>query len=113
MTSTPFQIENELPWEEADQGIQRKMYGYDEQVMMVKVKFEAGAVGKLHSHPHSQVTYVKSGIYDMTIGGETKRIKTGDGYYVKPNVLHGVVCIEPGVLIDVFSPFREDFLGTE
>ncbi|MCR9014220.1 cupin domain-containing protein [Aquiflexum gelatinilyticum] len=113
MTITPFQIENELPWEEADQGIQRKMYGHDEQVMMVKVKFEAGAVGKLHSHPHSQVTYVESGVFDMTIGTETKRIKTGEGYYVKPHVMHRVVCIEPGVLIDVFSPFREDFFGTK
>ena len=80
---------------------------------MVKVKFEAGAVGKLHSHPHSQVTYVESGVFDMTIGAETKRIKTADGYYVKPHVMHGVVCIEPGVLIDVFSPMREDFLKTE
>ena len=49
----------------------------------------------------------------MTIGAETKRIKTADGYYVKPHVMHGVVCIEPGVLIDVFSPMREDFLKTE
>jgi quercetin dioxygenase-like cupin family protein len=56
---------------------------------------------------------VESGIFDMTIGGETKRIKTGDGYYVKPNVLHGVLCIAPGVLIDVFSPLREDFLKTK
>jgi quercetin dioxygenase-like cupin family protein len=113
MNSKPFQFENELPWEEADRGIQRKIYGYDDKVMMVKVKFEAGAIGNMHSHPHSQVTYVESGVFDMTIGTETKRIKTGDGYYVKPHVLHGVVCIEPGVLIDVFSPLREDFLKTE
>jgi len=49
----------------------------------------------------------------MTIGNETKRIKCGDGYYVKPQVIHGVVCIEPGILIDVFSPMREDFLNSE
>ncbi|MCH6199077.1 cupin domain-containing protein [Aquiflexum sp. LQ15W] len=113
MKSMPFQFENNLPWQDADQGIQRKMYGYDESVMMVKVKFEAGAIGSMHSHPHSQVTYVESGIFDMTIGTETKRIQTGDGYYVKPHVMHGVVCIEPGVLIDVFSPMREDFLKSE
>ena len=47
----------------------------------------------------------------MTVGDEKKIIRTGDGYYVKPHTIHGCVCIEPGVLIDVFSPHREDFLG--
>jgi quercetin dioxygenase-like cupin family protein len=78
---------------------------------MVKVKFEVGAVGALHEHYHSQVTYVESGAFEMTIGDEKKIIRTGDGYYVKPHTIHGCVCIEPGVLIDVFSPHREDFLG--
>lgn len=113
MNSKTFQFEKELSWQDADLGIQRKIYGYDEQVMMVKVKFEAGAIGKMQCHPHNQVTYVESGVFDMTIGDETKRIKTGDGYYVKPNVLRGVVCIAPGVFIDVFSLMREDFLITE
>jgi quercetin dioxygenase-like cupin family protein len=79
--------------------------------MMVKVKFEVGAVGALHEHYHSQVTYVESGAFEMTIGDEKKIIRTGDGYYVKPHTIHGCVCLEPGVLIDVFSPHREDFLG--
>jgi quercetin dioxygenase-like cupin family protein len=49
----------------------------------------------------------------MTIGDETKRITTGDAYYVLPHILHGITCIEPGVLLDVFSPLREDFLPTK
>ncbi len=113
MNSNLFQFDTEISWQEADQGIQRKIFGYDEKVMMVKVNFESGAIGAMHSHPHSQVTYVESGVFDMTIGNETKRIKCGDGYYVKPQVIHGVVCIEPGILIDVFSPMREDFLNSE
>ncbi|WP_026903710.1 cupin domain-containing protein [Pedobacter glucosidilyticus] len=111
MQSNSFQFEKETPWEDLGNGIQRKMYGYDNQVMMVKVKFEVGAVGTLHEHYHSQVTYVESGAFEMTIGDEKKIIRTGDGYYVKPHTIHGCVCIEPGVLIDVFSPHREDFLG--
>jgi quercetin dioxygenase-like cupin family protein len=77
---------------------------------MVKVKFEVGAVGQLHSHPHTQVTYVESGAFEMTIGDQKKIIKKGDGYYVPPQEVHGCVCVEAGVLIDVFSPHREDFL---
>ena len=42
--------------------------------------------------------------------GETKIVRTGDGVYMKPGVLHGCECVEAGVLIDTFSPVREDFL---
>lgn len=108
--SAAFQFDEQTPWQDVGGGIQRQMFGYDDKVMLVKVKFEAGAIGALHSHHHSQVTYVESGVFDMTIGDEIKRIKKGDGYYVLPHIVHGIVCIEPGVLIDVFSPMREDFL---
>ncbi|MGC4232295.1 MAG: cupin domain-containing protein [Niabella sp.] len=105
-----FQIENEVPWETAGEGITRQVYGYDDKIMLVKAKFETGAVGTLHEHHHSQVTYVESGVFEMTIGDERRIIQKGDGYYVPPHVVHGCVCKEPGVLIDVFSPHREDFL---
>jgi quercetin dioxygenase-like cupin family protein len=108
--STAFQFDQETPWQDVGGGIQRKLFGYDDKIMLVKVQFEAGAIGAMHNHHHSQVTYVESGIFDMTIGEETKRISTGDAYYVLPHVMHGITCIEPGVLIDVFSPLREDFL---
>jgi quercetin dioxygenase-like cupin family protein len=109
-TSGLFQIENEIAWEDQGNGIQRQIFGYDDKVMLVKAKFEKGAVGAMHQHPHSQVTYVRGGAFEMTIGNETKLLKDGDGYYVPPNVIHGVVCIEPGMLVDAFSPLREDFL---
>ena len=81
-----------------------------DRIMLVKVKFEKGAVGSVHEHHHIQVSYVESGAFEMTIGDEMKILKAGDGFYVLPHVFHGSVCIEPGVLIDVFSPHREDFL---
>jgi len=105
-----FQVDNETPWENAAPGTQRQVYGYDDKIMLVKAKFEKDAVGSLHQHHHSQVTYVESGVFEMTIGDEKKPIRKGDGYYVPPHVIHGCVCLEPGMLIDVFSPLREDFL---
>lgn len=108
--SAPFQINSEIPWQDLGGGIQRQLFGYNETVMMVKVKFEKGAIGEIHSHPHTQVSYVESGSFEMTIGDEKKIIKTGDGVYVHPNIMHGTVCLEPGILVDVFSPHREDFL---
>lgn len=108
--SKEFQLENEIDWENAGNGVQRQVFGYDEKVMLVKAKFEKGGVGALHHHTHSQVTYVESGVFEMTIGNEIKRIQKGDGYYVPPNVVHGCLCLEAGMLIDAFSPSREDFL---
>lgn len=108
--SKTFQIEDEMVWQEAGQGVRRQIMGYDGQLMMVKVQFEKGAVGTAHSHYHSQSTYVASGKFEVTIGDEKAVLSAGEGYYVEPDVLHGCVCLEAGTLIDTFSPVREDFL---
>lgn len=108
--SNPFQIEGEIAWEYAAEGITRQIFGFNDQIMMVKVKFEKGAIGTLHQHIHTQVSYVESGEFEITIAGVKQILKIGDGFYVEPNLLHGAVCLETGVLIDVFNPMRSDFL---
>jgi unsaturated pyranuronate lyase len=110
MQSQQFQFENEITWEDVGNGVHRQIFGYDEKLMMTKAKFVKGGVGTLHSHPHSQVTFVVSGVFEMTIGDQIKIIRPGDGYYVPPNVTHGCVCLEEGLLVDAFSPQREDIL---
>ncbi len=99
-----------MEWQNPAPGIQRQIMAYDGQLMMVKVKFEEGAVGTPHTHYHSQATYVASGKFKLTIGDEEKILEAGDGYYVEPDLVHGCVCLEAGILIDTFSPMRQDFL---
>ena len=108
--SEVFQIAKAMGWENPGPGIKRQIMGYDGQLMMVKVVFEEGAVGTMHEHYHSQATYVASGKFELTIGEEKRILEAGDGYYVAPDVLHGCVCLEAGILIDTFSPMRADFL---
>jgi Uncharacterized conserved protein, contains double-stranded beta-helix domain len=108
--SKAFLFVNEVEWEQVGEGVSRQILGYDETTMMVKVEFQAGAIGYVHKHQHVQTTYVASGVFEFQVGSETKRVKAGDGLYMEPNVEHGVTCIEAGVLIDVFAPCREDFL---
>ena len=109
--SAVFVYENEVQWEPAGENIVRQIMGYNDDVMLVKVKFEkVGAVGTPHTHPHTQTTYVASGKFEFTVGDEKKIVSAGDGLYVAPDVMHGCVCIEPGILIDCFAPMREDFL---
>ena len=78
--------------------------------MMVKIKFDKDAVGATHRHYHTQVTYVVSGKFEFTINGEKKVVSGGDALYMEPDVEHGCKCLEPGMLIDCFSPMRESFL---
>lgn len=109
-TSKNFIFDNEIEWEYINDGMQRQILGYDDQIMLVKIKFMTGGVGTVHSHVHRQCTYVASGVFEFEIDGEKKVVKTGDGLYMEPNVPHGVLCLEAGLLIDTFSPVRADFL---
>ena len=102
--------DKEVEWLDLGSGIKRKVMAYDDQMMVVKVAFEAGGIGAMHSHPHTQASFVASGKFDITIDGKTKTLKGGDVYFVPSDLVHGAVCLEDGELIDVFHPLREDFL---
>jgi quercetin dioxygenase-like cupin family protein len=54
---------------------------------------------------------VESGVFEVEIDGEKRELSAGDAFYIPPHLLHGAICKEAGVLIDVFSPMREDFVG--
>jgi quercetin dioxygenase-like cupin family protein len=97
-------------WEQLAPGLSRQILGWDNQIMMVKVKFEKGVIGSPHTHFHTQTSFCHSGKFEFTIDGKNHVIEAGDGLYIAPNLLHSVVCLEPGVVLDVFSPVREDFL---
>ncbi len=104
-------IKNEdISWEQVDKGIKRKIMAYDERLMVVKVAFETGGVGTVHQHHHTQITHVESGVFEVEIDGEKQILKAGDAFFIPSNIWHGAVCMEAGVLIDVFSPMREDFI---
>ena len=108
--SENFLMGAELPVVEVDGGLTRKLMGYDGQLMLLEIKFKTGSIGYQHQHFHSQTSYVVSGAFEVTINGETKILRAGDGFYVEPDVIHGAICLEEGILIDTFSPMRQDFL---
>ena len=105
-----FYYGKDLPIKELGKGISRQIMAYGKQVMMVKIDFEAGVEGAIHSHPHVQATYVISGRFRFVNDGETREVAAGDSLYFAPNAAHGSTCLEKGTLIDVFSPYREDFV---
>ena len=105
-----FVTDADYVMEDQGGGVSRKILAYGDALMQVEVHFEEGAVGAMHSHPHSQLTYVLEGEFEFTIDGVKKIVKKGDTLYKTPNVVHGCVCTKKGILLDTFNPYREDFL---
>ncbi len=105
-----FQHERDIAWEATEPGVKRKIMAYGPDLMVVRVAFEKGAAGKPHQHPHRQACYVESGVFEVTIDGQTSRLGAGDSFFVPSNLLHGVTAVEAGQLIDSFTPMREEFL---
>ena len=99
-----------IPWQDLGGGIKRKVMAYDDKMMIVKVAFETGGIGALHHHPHTQASYIAKGKFEIEIGEEKKILSEGDVYFVPSDIVHGAVCLEEGILVDVFSPLREDFI---
>jgi quercetin dioxygenase-like cupin family protein len=102
---------HEATVEPAEPGVTRQVLGHDPHLMMVRVTFESGAVGYVHTHPHRQVTYVERGRFSFTLDGTVTEVAQGDCWFVPPGVWHGATALEAGVLIDVFTPARADFLS--
>ena len=93
-------------------GTERRILAYDDPLMAVEVSFETGAEGAPHSHPHTQLSYVLSGSFRYTVEDESAILNPGDSIVVPAGLTHGTVCLEKGVLLDVFTPKRDDFLKT-
>lgn len=95
------------------EGAERRVLSFGGGMMLVQFTFAAGITAPIHSHPHEQIGYVVSGEIDLIMDGmETVRLRAGSSYYVRPNIRHGIVTHSPTVLLDCFTPIRQDFLLT-
>ena len=111
MINDAFVRSAEARWEPAAEGVRRQILGHGPDLMMVRVDFDAGAVGALHHHPHRQVSYVASGRFDVTVDGRHEELGPGDCFFAASDRPHAVVAKEAGTLIDVFTPMRAEFLA--
>ena len=111
MTDTQlFARAGEGPSVETGPGAMRRVLLHTDELMLVEFAFEKGAIGPLHAHPHVQASYVAKGAFEVTIDGATETLRAGDSFIVPPGSRHGVRALEPGTLIDSFTPHRSDFL---
>ncbi len=102
---------SEFPIVPTAEDVTRQVLSDHPDLMVVAFRFDAsGAIGALHQHPHVQSTYVESGRYRFTVGDQEREVAAGDSFVIPSNVPHGCVCLEPGTLVDCFTPRRDDFL---
>ncbi len=102
---------SDFPVVPTGENVSRQVLSDHPQMMVVAFRFAAkGAVGDLHNHPHVQSTYVESGRFEFTLGEEKREVSAGDSFVIPSDLVHGCVCLEPGTLVDCFTPRRDDFL---
>ena len=101
----------EFPVVSTGENVTRQVLADHTDLMVVAFCFESeGAEGALHHHPHIQSTFVESGRFRFTVGDDVTDVGPGDSFVIPSNAVHGCVCLEPGRLIDCFTPRRDDFL---
>lgn len=96
--------------EDNGKGVVKRVLAYSDDLMVVENRFAKGAVGAMHHHDNTQITYVVSGKFQFTIGNETHIVTAGDTLLKRNGVEHGCVCLEEGILLDTFTPYRKDFV---
>ncbi len=101
---------SKFPVVSPDAGVQRQVLADAPELMVVSFRFEKGAKGALHNHPHVQSTYVESGRFRFFMDGEAFEVGQGDSFVIPSNAEHGCECLEDGHLVDCFTPRRNDFL---
>ena len=110
MPDIPFADGSATAWTALAPGVERQILSYGPDLMLVRVRFKTGAVGALHNHPHRQATYVADGSFEVTVGDSNRVLRKGDTFFAAADVPHGVKALEDGMLIDCFTPARQDFL---
>jgi unsaturated pyranuronate lyase len=91
-------------------GVHLKTMVYGDQTLLTEVRMDKGAVIPPHKHPHEQTGYLVSGHMDFLVDGEHHLAKPGDSWNIAGDLKHGATALEESVVVEVFSPVREDYL---
>jgi quercetin dioxygenase-like cupin family protein len=92
-------------------GLTRRVLAYNDKLFLAEHQMVKGWAGAMHSHPHDQVVYIVGGHLRVNCMGKTFELHTGDTFVVRGGVEHGASAIENSVVIDVFTPCREDYIA--
>jgi quercetin dioxygenase-like cupin family protein len=105
-----FNKKSDAGYRTALPGVNFKTLAYGDRTHLTEFRLAKGSVIPAHDHHHEQTGYLVTGRMRFTIGGEAFDAAPGDGWSIAGGVSHGVEVLEDSVVIEVFSPVREDYL---
>ena len=105
-----FQQKSETGYTIMAAGIERRTLVYGQKTLMAEFRLKKGSVLPRHAHPHEQTGYLVQGRLRFTVGEETRDVQAGDSWCIAGGVAHSVEVADDALVIEVFSPVREDFL---
>ncbi|MFD2615648.1 cupin domain-containing protein [Paenibacillus gansuensis] len=103
-------MHNNFPWIDAAEGIRRRTFPPGAGLMSMLIELKAGSAGPEHAHPHEQLTFVVSGSVALTVAGKTYTLSALEQLYVPGGQPHCVEALEDSLLLEAFTPIREDLL---
>ena len=105
-----FYKKNDNNYNQPAEGIKLKTLTYGEKTQLCEFKVQKGSRLPPHEHPHEQTGYLVSGKIVLIIEDQRYEAEPGDAWSIPGRVPHGAEVIEDAVVIEVFSPIREDYL---
>ena len=108
MTAAP-----DNPWIDIVPGIRRQTITTGATMYQMRARLDAGSRLPVHQHPQEQIAHIVSGRMIMIVDGVRHELSSGQSIYLPSNVPHGVETLEDTLVIDTFSPPREDYLAID
>ena len=100
-------------WIKPAPGVRRRTIAVGDRLFQMLVEFEAGASTESHSHPHEQVIHVIRGKLRLILSDGTVEVSAGESYCLRSNVPHGAEAPGDTLVLDSFSPPREDLIALD
>jgi quercetin dioxygenase-like cupin family protein len=105
-----FVAEREAEFHSPEPGLLRRILAHNERMMLVEHRMERTWVGTRHSHPHDQMVYVIGGRLRFQCGEEEFEAGAGDSFVLRGGIELSARAIEAAVVLDVFTPYRADYV---
>lgn len=98
------------PWIDIAPGIRRRTITHGTSMYQMMAKLDAGSRMPEHKHPQEQIVHILEGHMKLIVAGVPHDLRKGESYYLASNVPHGVETMVDTMVLDTFSPTRDDYL---
>jgi quercetin dioxygenase-like cupin family protein len=109
-SSEMFYKKDDSGFQDALEGVGYKTLAFGDKTLLAEFRLSRGSTVPEHSHPHEQTGYLISGRMRFFVQDKTMEVETGDAWNIAGDIPHGAEVLEDSVVIEVFSPVREDYL---